>query len=77
MFKLELTSAFTNKKVFLTGSTFAVADTKDGAKVQNGMHNNGGFTVHEDYATVVGMMRKQMEPQHYSKRTRTHYRRED
>ena len=70
MLKLELTSVLTGKKVLLTGSTFALADTKEGTMINNGIHNNGGFTVKEEYDTVAGMIRRQLEPD-----TRTYQRR--
>jgi len=74
MIRLELTSIITGKKLFLTGETFAVGDTNEGTVVQNGMNNNGGFKVKEEYATVVGMIRKQCEPAApYGKRHRSYY----
>lgn len=74
MIRLELTSTLTGKKLFLTGEAFAVADTKEGTIIQNGMNSNGGFAIKEEYATVVGMIRKQCEPAApYGKRHRSYY----
>jgi hypothetical protein len=74
MIRLELTSTMTGKKLFLTGETFAVAKQKDETMIQNGMNNNGGFKVKEEYETVVGMIRKQCEPAApYGKRNRSYY----
>lgn len=70
MLKLELTSVLTGKRVLLTGETFALADTKEGTMINNGIHNNGGFTVKEEYDTVAGMIRRQLEPDRRTHQTR-------
>lgn len=70
MLKLELTSVLTGKRVLLTGETFALAATKEGTMINNGIHNNGGFTVKEEYDTVAGMIRRQLEPDRRTHKTR-------
>lgn len=73
MIKLELTSVLTGKKLMLTGEAFALADTKEGTMINNGMHNNGGFTVKEEYATVASLIRRQLEAPTDKKAPRSYY----
>ena len=60
MIKLELTSKY-GGKLFLVGDVWAVYQSSKETKIQNGMNNNGGFTVEESYDEIVGMINKQVE----------------
>jgi hypothetical protein len=59
MIKLELTSKH-GGKLFLVGDVWAVYQDSKKTTIQNGMNNNGGFTVEESYDEIVGMINKQM-----------------
>ena len=59
MIKLELTSKY-GGKLFLVGDVWAVYQDSKKTTIQNGMNNNGGFTVEESYDEIVGMINKQM-----------------
>jgi len=59
MIKLELTSKY-GGKLFLVGDVWAVHQDSKKTTIQNGMNNNGGFTVEESYDEIVGMINKQM-----------------
>jgi len=59
MIKLELTSKY-GHKLFLVGDVWAVYQDSKKTTIQNGMNNNGGFTVEESYDEIVGMINKQM-----------------
>lgn len=60
MITLELTSKY-GGKLFLVGDVWAVYQSSKETKIQNGMNNNGGFTVEESYDEIVGMINKQVE----------------
>jgi len=59
MIKLELTSKH-GGKLFLVGNVWSVRQDSEKTTIQNGMNNNGGFTVEESYDEIVGMINKQM-----------------
>ena len=59
MIKLELTSKH-GGKLFLVGDVWAVYQDSKKTTIQNGMNNNGGFTVEESYDEIIGMINKQM-----------------
>jgi len=59
MIKLELTSKH-GGKLFLVGDVWSVYQDSKKTIIQNGMNNNGGFTVEESYDEIVGMINKQM-----------------
>jgi len=60
MITLELTSKH-GGKLFLVGDVWAVHQDSRKTVIQNGMNNNGGFTVEESYDEIVGMINKQVE----------------
>mgnify|MGYP003639029176 FL=1 len=59
MIKLELTSKH-GGKLFLVGDVWSVYQDSKKTFIQNGMNNNGGFTVEESYDEIIDMMDKQM-----------------